>query len=235
MNKYVNDFNETVKQYYKDLKKYSPMSKDEERKLLIKAKNNDLNAQNKILEANLRFVFEVAKRYKGNGVPLEDLISEGNMGLIKAIQKFDLSRDVKFYSYAVWWIKQSIIAFLKENYNKNIIEKSEETLFNNSIDNSKMSDCEDDRVHYMESIMSNESDLNDLEKNNEISFIITKTLNDFDERSKEMIIKYYGLDGDEPMTLSEVGEIYGISKERVRQICKKSLETLKNKLEYVVK
>lgn len=235
MNKYVNDFNETVKQYYKDLKKYSPMSKDEERKLLIKAKNNDLNAQNKILEANLRFVFEVAKRYKGNGVPLEDLISEGNMGLIKAIQKFDLSRDVKFYSYAVWWIKQSIIAFLKENYNKNIIEKSEETLFNNSIDNSKLSDCEDDRVHYMESIMSNESDLNDLEKNNEISFIITKTLNGFDERSKEMIIKYYGLDGDEPMTLSEVGEIYGISKERVRQICKKSLETLKNKLEYVVK
>ena len=83
--------------------------------------------------------------------------------------------------------------------------------------------------------MSNESDLNDLEKNNEISFIITKTLNGFDERSKEMIIKYYGLDGDEPMTLSEVGEIYGISKERVRQICKKSLETLKNKLEYVVK
>ena len=102
-NLYVNDFSTTVKTYYDELKKYKPISREKEKELLIKAKNGDLNAQNEILTSNLRFVFNIAKRYKGNGAAISDLISEGNLGLVKAIQKFDPEKDVKFISYA-WFV-----------------------------------------------------------------------------------------------------------------------------------
>ena len=100
-NAYANDFTTTVKTYYNDLKKCKPISRQRESELILRAKNGDLKAQNTILEANLRFVFNVAAKYKGNGVPLSDIISEGNLGLIKAIEKFDPSKNVKFISYDV--------------------------------------------------------------------------------------------------------------------------------------
>ena len=113
MNSYVNDFNEAVNNYYESLKKCKPVSREEERKLVKLAKQGDISAKNRILESNLRFVFNVAKNYKGCGVSLNELISEGNMGLIKAIEKFDLTKEVKFISYAVWWIRQGIQAYIK--------------------------------------------------------------------------------------------------------------------------
>lgn len=93
------------------------MDKEEERKLLVKAKNGNKAAYDKVLNCNLRFVFQVAKSYQGKGLPLEDLIAEGNLGLVKAFDKFDLDRDVKFISYAVWWIKQSILSALYKHSN----------------------------------------------------------------------------------------------------------------------
>ena len=139
---YANDFSPTVTTYYKELGKYRPIQKDEETELIIRAKNGDINAQNKILEANLRFVFNIAKRYKGMGVPLLDLISEGNLGLMKAIKKFDPNRDNKFITYAVWWVRESIKQFIKENTTTytvdcSIYEDDEDTPTNFISDESK--------------------------------------------------------------------------------------------------
>ena len=101
MNQYANDFTHTVRVYYDDLKSTKPLTRAKEKRLLRLSKRGDMKARNELLEANLKFVFDVAKRYSGRGVPMGDLISEGNIGLIRAIEKFDESNDVKFISYAV--------------------------------------------------------------------------------------------------------------------------------------
>ena len=108
MNNYVNDFNEAVVNYYESLKKCKPVSREEERRLVKLAKQGDILAKNKILESNLRFVFNVAKNYRGCGISINELISEGNMGLIKAVEKFDVTKGYKFSTYATWWIRQAI-------------------------------------------------------------------------------------------------------------------------------
>ena len=97
-NVYINDFNNTVNNYYNNLKSLSLISKERERELLLKAKEGNLNARNELAQSHLRFVFDVAKKYTGHGVAMEDLIAEGNLGLMKAIEKFDLTQDVKFIS-----------------------------------------------------------------------------------------------------------------------------------------
>ena len=130
-NQYVNDFSTTVKTYYDELKKYKPISREKERKLLFKAKNGDLDAQNEILTSNLRFVFNIASRYKGQGAAISDLISEGNLGLVKAIQKFNPERDVKFISYAVWWVRNSMQEFIKKRQACLNIEKDEDFFIKN--------------------------------------------------------------------------------------------------------
>ena len=156
MNVYVNDFNTTVQTYYADLKKYKSISREKEQELfkLIK-KNDDVQAKNKIIESHLKFVFDVAKKYKGHGVPLEDLISEGNMGLTKAIEKFDENKGVKFISYAVWWIKQAIQECLIKR-NKIISNEVPEE------DNIKIVSYEmnsNDEIEYSYDISSEEDDI----------------------------------------------------------------------------
>ena len=124
-----NDFSDTVKTYYQELKRYNPLSKEYERELMVKAKTGDIEARNKILSSNLRFVFDIAKKYRGHGIDISELISEGNKGMIKAIDKFDLEQDVKFYSYAVWWIRQAMICAINEHVEKCTIETSFEDVF----------------------------------------------------------------------------------------------------------
>ena len=114
MNVYANDFNTTVQTYYTSLRKYKSISREKEIELFKLIKNDDEQAKKEIIESHLKFVFDVAKSYKGKGVPLEDLISEGNIGLAKAINRFDENKGVKFISYAVWWIKQSILECLRK-------------------------------------------------------------------------------------------------------------------------
>jgi len=104
-----------LQQYFTEIDKYDLIPKEEERLLLVAAKNGDNAAYEKLINSNLKFVVNVAKSYQRQGVSLEDLIEEGNIGLIKAFNKFDLNRQVKFISYAVWWIRQSIINAIHEN------------------------------------------------------------------------------------------------------------------------
>lgn len=108
--------NETaVTSYFKDIRKYDLLTKEEEIELTNKIKNGDEKSLKKLMESNLKFVIRIAKEYQGNGLPLSDLISEGNYGMMKAASKFEPEKGYRFISYAVWWIKQSILQSLNDN------------------------------------------------------------------------------------------------------------------------
>jgi RNA polymerase primary sigma factor len=114
--KFINyDTDESTLKYFKEIRKIKLINKDEEIELAKKIKNGDVSAIDKLVTANLKFVVSIAKVYQGKGLPLSDLINEGNFGLIKAAAKFDYTKGFRFISYAVWWIKQSIIHSLNEN------------------------------------------------------------------------------------------------------------------------
>ncbi len=104
----------SIDQYFSEIGKFDLLSPDEEIDLAIKIRQGDVNAQNKLVNGNLRFVVSVAKMYQNQGLSLGDLINEGNIGLVKAAHKFDETRGFKFISYAVWWIRQSIMAAIAD-------------------------------------------------------------------------------------------------------------------------
>lgn len=225
-NQYVNDFSTTVRTYYDELKKYKPITRARERELIVKAKNGDLNAQNEILTANLRFVFNIASRYKGNGAAISDLISEGNLGLVKAIQKFDPEKDVKFISYAVWWVRNSMQEFIKKRQACLNFEKDEDSL-NCVVLENKFVDHEDDYVTKKEVVMSNEEDEEKRELHKNQRKIVDKLLNKLSLRERFIIEHYYGIDQKEK-NLEDIGNMLGITKERVRQIKAVSLTKLRS-------
>ena len=103
----------SVQRYLKELRKYPPMSREEEEETLERARKGDRKAVDHLITSNLRFVVSVALEYQGRGVPLSDLIAEGNVGLMEALKRFDPGRGYKFISYAVWWIRQGILNALK--------------------------------------------------------------------------------------------------------------------------
>lgn len=228
MNQYANDFTETVRVYYDDLKKYKPLTKAKERRLLKKCKKGNLKAKNEILEANLRFVFDIAKHYTGRGVPISELISDGNIGLLRAIEKFDESKDVKFISYAVWWIRQAMLESIKRRNAINFVEIEPNTDNDSSMDKKLIEDDEDD-VSFNNDF-SNEND----EKESEIKIgqknIVIKLLNVLDERERDVIESYYGINDKKELTLTDIGKKYNLSSERVRQIKKKGLMKLRTKM-----
>ena len=110
-----NDANRSLSKYLQEISKYEPLSPEKEVELALRVKAGERRALKELTEANLRFVVSVAKDYQGQGLPLTDLINEGNLGLIKAAERFDESRGFKFISYAVWWIRQSVLQALAEH------------------------------------------------------------------------------------------------------------------------
>ena len=111
----INESNRSLSRYLEEIGKYEPLKPEEEIVCAQLIKKGDSPALKKLTEANLRFVVSVAKDYQGQGLPLTDLINEGNLGLIKAAGRFDETRGFKFISYAVWWIRQSILQALAEH------------------------------------------------------------------------------------------------------------------------
>jgi len=109
------DSNRALSKYLEEIGKFEPLTPNEEIDLAQRLRAGDRNALKKLTESNLRFVVSVAKDYQGQGLPLTDLINEGNLGLIKAAERFDETRGFKFISYAVWWIRQSILQALAEH------------------------------------------------------------------------------------------------------------------------
>jgi RNA polymerase primary sigma factor len=100
--------------YFKDISKYEVLSGDKQTELVLCAQKGDLNAQKQLVTSNLKFVVSIARQYIGQGIPLEDLVAEGNIGILKAIDRFDSKQGTRFLTYAAWWIRQSILYALAE-------------------------------------------------------------------------------------------------------------------------
>ena len=229
-NAYVNDFSPTVKTYYGELKSCRPLTREKEKNLLIKAKQGDINAQNEILTANLKFVFLTASKYKGKGVPLPDLISEGNMGLIKAIEKFDVEKGVKFISYAVWWIRNSIQEYIKKQQSILSHEKDDDEL-NCKINISSFKDYEEDEfVTVGDTIEDDDSYSETIDRSIKSIEVVNKILEKLDNRERYIVKRYYGIGAEKEMNLEEIGNELGITKERVRQIKRKSMDKLRSEI-----
>ena len=219
---YANDYTTSVKTYYKELKSYKPITRTKERELIRKAKRGDLKARNKLIEANLRFVFDTAKHYKGCGVPIGDLISDGNLGLIKAIEKFDESKDVKFISYAIWWIKQGILENIEKNSKKKKVEVEDDEI------NASIASTVTQLDYDKEEVVKNETEyINNYEPSEPPELLVEDLLSKLNEQERSIIEKYFGVNGQKAMTLDELGEEFNLSKERIRQIKKKSFRLMR--------
>lgn len=227
-----NDFTDSVKTYYQELRRFSPISKEEERALMIKAKAGDVEARNKIVTANLRFVFDIAKKYRGQGVDIADLISEGNKGILKAIEKFDLSQDVKFFTYAVWWIRQHMMAAIDEKIKTDINEVNFDDEFpaeNQTIENVSTQE-EEENFYYEEKDIPDSENLiyEQSEEDSQKHFVVQKLLARLDEREKLIIMKYFGIENDDDgHNLEEISKELNLSTERVRQLKVKAINAMR--------
>ena len=215
--------------YLKEVSREKLINQAKEIELAKRIKAGDQSALDELVKANLRFVITVAKQYQGRGLSLEDLIAEGNIGMIKAIKKFNLAYDIKFFSYAVWWIRQSMQALVKKTQITNSVEKGDDDL-NSTIKENGINDIEDEVVNKKDVIMSNEEDefRKEVEKNQK--FVVNKLLVGLDGREKTIIEQYYGLNGEKEQNLEEIGIKLGITKERVRQIKKRILFRMRSEV-----
>lgn len=262
--KFIN-FNDedSLGKYFKEIRKSTILTQKEEIDLAKKIKRGNQNAINRLVNANLKFVVSIAKEYQGQGMPLSDLINEGNYGLIKAATRFDHKKGFRFISYAVWWIKQSIIQSLNENarvvrlpanvinklskLNKEIskfeLENEREPVFGEIFDkyneafslikypkhSSLNQIINEDGDELLELIPDDITDKDELEIDIKLKEQINKTLSILNERERVIIELYFGINsGCESMTLESIGERYGLTKERIRQIKEKAIRKLRH-------
>ena len=245
---------EEIQHYLKDIRRIKVMTPDREKELAVKMKSDDTpkrereKIESELLVGNLRFVITVAKQYQNQGLDLSDLIAEGNLGLMKAIKNFDWHKDLRFISYAVWWVKQSIIQSLNDNARTirlpvNVVQdlhkakkeiaitgKELELKFSSLPSMIDLDMTINDEGDTLVDIIANPNALapdagfntKDMLKNKLISL-----LNVLDEREKVIIEDYFGLSGT-PRTLEDIGGDFGLTKERVRQIKERALRRLRN-------
>lgn len=202
-----------VNLYFKDIKNYQPLSKEEEINLTKKIKNGDVKSLERLIVCNLKFVVNIAKMYRKTNIPFTDLISEGNIGLIKAAKKFDETKDVRFTTYAVWWIKSSIQEYIDKYYNNNTLSLNEEIKIDNN-------DCKYGHI--------NEDFENEINVINSRKDAINSLMDCLKERELKILTYYYGLDGNKEMTLEEIGNIFSLTQERIRKIKDKALVKLRS-------
>ena len=201
--------------YFNDIQNIRRLTRREEQILSEKIQKGDEQALNKLVYHNLRFVVNIAKNYRNNNVPFADIISEGNLGLIRAAHKFDSTKGVKFISYAVWWIKNSINECI-EKYNRD-----NETL---SYDDYTINKCTD-LDHKFEQINDDfEEKINNIQSRKDAIESLMKCLH---EREIKILTLFFGLNGGKEMTLEEVGKEMCLTNERVRQIKDSALSKLK--------
>ena len=208
-----------VETYFKEIRKFKPLTKEKELELTERIKNGDDEAKRALVEANLKFVVTIAKKYRDDDIPFEDIISEGNLGLIKAAERYDASMGNKFITYAVWWIKAYIQDFIERHDRNRDIDSD--------VLSSVLSDdlCDDD--YERELIGINEEFGNTI---NDISYrenAISEMVASLETRERKILALYFGLDGDKEHTLNEIGCELNLSGERVRQIMDKAIVKLK--------
>lgn len=225
-NKVSNEFDKSALAYFKEIGKCKPLSREEEFSLWERyKKNNDIEARNKIITSNLKFVASVAKKYQGRGLSYSDLIAEGNLGLIKAMDKYDGNKKIKVISYSVWWIKQTILEALEK---RNSMEAEDLPTESNKSELHFESEEYTSEIEESENnVMYSSEDAEEKQKRNEQKKIVSILTENLSYREKDILTKYYGLDGSDPMTLEEIGGEYNITKERTRQILEKTLKKLR--------
>ncbi|MCL4112320.1 UNVERIFIED_CONTAM: hypothetical protein GTU68_015050 [Idotea baltica] len=266
----TNRESQSLEKYLQEIGKVDLLTPEEEVDLAKKIKSGDQEALERLTKANLRFVVSVAKQYQNQGLSLSDLINEGNLGLIKAAQRFDETRGFKFISYAVWWIRQSILQALAEQsrivrlplnkvgslnkINRAFSELEQEferepspeelaevleiptdevetTLgvaarhvsmdapFVDGEDNSLLDVLENGNTPKTDS---------KLEYNESLRKEIERSLGTLTERQCDVIKLYFGIGVEHPMSLEDIGEKFGLTRERVRQIKDKAINKLRS-------
>ena len=216
-----NEFERSTQTYFSDIGSFTSLSSDEEMSLWERyKKNNDLSARDKIIKSNLKFVASVAKPYQGLGLSYADLIAEGNMGLMRAMEKFDYEKGFRTISYSVWWIRQAILEALNE---RNLLKGDELPVCNES-----SVEREDDASNQSGTQTEMEdSDYINFLKKIEMKSAITVLMDCLTERERDILTNYFGLGNEDEMTLEEIGKTLGLTKERVRQIKEKALKKLR--------
>ena len=256
--------------YLREINKIPLLTRVEEINLARRAARGEQDAKDRLIKANLRFVVNVAKKYQNQGLTLSDLISEGNLGLITAVDKFDVEKGYHFISYAVWWIKQSILKAICEKSrmirlplnraNELLqIEKVKREIGSNKdgeadideiadfldMDKSRINDLINASKEFvsLETPLSSDKDANtisdlmeDTKGADPEEMMIDKTLQDSIEEvlstltdKESSVIRFrFGLNGERPHSLKEIGDKYNLTKERIRQIEKKAISRLRH-------
>ncbi len=265
----TNRESQSLEKYLQEIGKVDLLTPEEEVDLAKRIKQGDQIALEKLTKANLRFVVSVAKQYQNQGLSLSDLINEGNLGLIKAAQRFDETRGFKFISYAVWWIRQSILQALAEQsrivrlpLNKvgslNKINKAFSQLeqtFEREPSSEELAEQLDINAEEVETTLGvaarhvsmdapfvegEDNSLLDvlantatpgtdsaLEYKESLRREIDRSLGTLTERQCDVIKLYYGIGVEHPMSLEDIGEKFGLTRERVRQIKDKAINKLR--------
>ena len=258
----------SLDKYLQEIGKEDLITVEEEVELAQRIKKGDQEALEKLTKANLRFVVSVAKQYQNQGLSLPDLINEGNLGLIKAAEKFDETRGFKFISYAVWWIRQSILQALAEQSrivrlplnqvgSLNKINKAfarfeqenertpspEELAAALDLPREKVTDtmrvagrhvsvdapfADGEDNNLLDVLLNTDSPNADRGLINEsLSMEVERALDTLTEREKDIVKYFFGI-GCSEMTLEEIGDKFGLTRERVRQIKEKAIRRLRH-------
>ena len=260
----------SLDKYLQEIARISLLKDDEEVDLAARIRKGDSRALDRLIKTNLRFVVSVAKQYQNQGLSLPDLINEGNVGLIKAAQRFDETKGFKFISYAVWWIRQSILQALAEQsrlvrlpLNKiGAISKINQTYsklfyeFQREPSAEEVAKELDLMPREVRSALTNashhtsidapvgdgdDSCVVDFMPTSEVSkpdnglmtdslrIEIKRMLSTLGQREADIVRLYFGFDAPHAFTLEEIGEKFGLTRERVRQIKSKTIKALKSK------
>ncbi len=260
---------QSLEKYLEEIGEVPLLSAEEEIELAKKIRNGDQKALEKLTRANLRFVVSVAKQYQHQGLSLGDLINEGNLGLIKAATRFDETRGFKFISYAVWWIRQSILQALAEQSRVVRLPLNRLGALNKIGKALSALEQEFEREPSEEEIASQlemtpyevsdtlrisgkqlsldasfnqdeESRLLDVLENDEqptpdgpllddsLKIEVERALSTLTKREAEVVKLYFGLGREHPLTLEEIGELFNLTRERVRQIKEKAINRLRH-------
>ncbi len=255
--------------YLRDINRIPLLTREQEIDCATRARDGDEAAKEHLVRANLRFVVNVAKKYQNQGLPLTDLISEGNIGLMNAVERFDVTKGYHFISYAVWWIRQSILKAVCEKSrmirlplnraNELVqIEKARKQLQGDRSAEPRLAMVAkevDMSASHVESLVSISRDLVSLDspvgvdrdastigdfvadsqyqspaeqaQDSALKDQINKVLKTLTEKEADIIVRRFGLNGKQPLSLKEIGARYRLTKERIRQIEKKALRQLR--------